>query len=89
MSQLLLTVPPSEGAAGAALGLAAAAGDAVTVAVTLSPGAGEAPTAPAGDISGERAGDIPGATGSGGTEATGFGAAAAGAFGGAAGAGLV
>src|SRR5437588_957958 len=61
-------------------GDAVVAGDAVNVAGTLSPGAGEPPTGPAGEVPVAGAGDMPAA---GGICAAGFGGAAvAGAFGG-------
>ena len=63
-------------------GEAVVAGDEVSVAGTLSPGAGEAPTGPAGEVPAAGAGDMP-AAGGGGICAAGFGGAAvAGAFGG-------
>jgi len=72
--------------AGDAAGEAVVAGDALSVAVTVVPGAGEAPTGP-GDVPGASAGDRPAAGG--GIGAAGFsgapglcGAAVAGAFGG-------
>src|SRR5438132_8840627 len=57
IKKLPLSTPPPEGAAPAAAGDPVAAGD--SVAVTVDPGAGERPGAPAGDIPGAKAGDMP------------------------------
>src|SRR5207244_6415330 len=63
INQLLLSTPPLGCVSAAGAGEAVAAGDAVSVAGTLSPGAGEAPAAPAGDVPGASAGDMPTAGG--------------------------
>lgn len=44
-------------------GEAVVAGDALSVAETVVPGAGEAPTGPTGDVPGASAGDVPAAGG--------------------------
>src|SRR6266576_591898 len=79
MRKLPLNVPA---AFASPAGDAVVAGDAVSVAGTLSPGAGEAPSGPPGEVPAAGASDIP-AAGGGGICAAGFGGAAvAGAFGG-------
>ena len=54
-------------------GEAVVAGDALSVALTVAPGAGEGPTGPTGDVPGASAGDMPAAGG--GIGAAGFGGA--------------
>ena len=79
--------------AGDAAGEAVVAGDALSVAETVVPGAGEAPAGPTGDVPGASAGDVPAAGGGIGAARFGgapgiCGAAVAGAFAGGGAAGL-